>query len=121
MRVRAFSDLGDDQLLHMSGMWRPKRLGYCCWHVVRYRCDFMAAGRAFANMSPTATDKDGRLLPFVRQLRKVSVNWLAPNLHRSRFPAIGLTIETPPPPNSNCTKKSIHFTKTKTAPLSWAV
>lgn len=34
---------------------------------------FMVAGRAFANMSPTATDKDGRLLPFVRQLRKPAI------------------------------------------------
>jgi hypothetical protein len=58
----------------MSGMQRQKRLGYCCWHAARYRCDFMTAGRALANTSSTAADKNGRPLLSVRQLRKVSVH-----------------------------------------------
>jgi len=36
-------------------------------------------------MAPTATDKDRRLLLSVRRLRKVSVNWLAPNLLSQPF------------------------------------
>jgi hypothetical protein len=42
-------------------------------------------------------------------------------LHRSRFTVTGFTIEVPPPPHSNCTKKSIGLTSLKKKALSSAL